>query len=147
MDYDLKKPCNNCPFLREGGVRLHPLRVRDIAGGMLSSQGAEFACHKTTTKHTDDDDKFGEDEAGPDSKHCAGALIFALKNDTMTQMMRICHRIRAFDPETMMADKPAVESVFDTFDEMFKKNREEFAAEQSPKKEKKPRTVNEVDFE
>lgn len=129
MDFGMTKPCSNCPFLKKGGIRLHPARVREIGGMMLSSQGGTFACHKTTT--VDDFDNM-DDETGQTfhvaqkgERHCAGALIFAEKNKNATQIMRIMERIRAYDARRLMADKAVVATVFDSLPEMLKVNRKE----------------------
>lgn len=131
MNYTMTKPCNNCPFLRSGGIRLHPERVEEIAGGMLDSQGIQFPCHKSV-EHSDDDD--GENHIPQaDEVHCAGALIFAEKNNTATQMMRIAQRLRMYDPRTLMANPLVVNSVFNDVDEMAETNERE----QKPKKERR----------
>ena len=92
MNYNLKRPCDNCPFRREGGIPLHPARIHDIADMMLDWQGGTFPCHKTV----DHDDRNTTTE-----KHCAGALIFADKNGNATQMMRIAGRLRMFNPDEL----------------------------------------------
>lgn len=110
MKYDLYIPCGNCPFRREGFIPLRPDRVEEIAEGMLSTQGSEFACHKTT-----DHDEDGETCTTKDSLHCAGALIFAEKSGNATQMMRICERIGMYDARKFV---PNYDLVFDDLDEM-----------------------------
>jgi hypothetical protein len=121
MDYDMKKPCECCPFRRGTAMRLTTGRVRDVVGGMLKSNGGEFPCHRTI-EHLEGDQ--GEDagfrEKNGKGKHCCGALIFAEKNRTSTQMMRICERIGMYDAAALMADKEVVDSVFDTFAEALK---------------------------
>lgn len=112
MSYSITKPCNNCPFRRtNGAVRLRRERIREIAGMMLSPDGAEFPCHKTTV-----DDEDGERVTTGDSQHCAGALIFAEKNGNQTQMMRIAGRLRLYDPDKLEGR----DDVFDTMAEMMK---------------------------
>ncbi len=113
MKFDQTAPCGNCPFRREGHIPLRAARVQEIAESQLSSQGAVFTCHKTTVG-----DGEGNRVDGPKAQHCTGALIFQLKNDTMTQMVRIAHRVGLFDPEKLMANEVAVASVFHDLDEM-----------------------------
>lgn len=103
-------PCVNCPFRREGFIPLRAERVEEIAEGMLCTQGATFACHKTTG-HDDD----GETTIEADSQHCGGALIFAEKNGNATQMMRICERLGMYDAHKLA---PNYDLVFDDLDEM-----------------------------
>lgn len=118
MNYTMTKPCPECPFRRGaapgGPVRLMSGRVDEIAGLMLDPQGGEFPCHKTTV-HDDEDDEGGRCTT-PDSQHCAGALIFAEKNDNHTGMMKIAGRLGMYDPSKL--DQASFAEVFDTIDEM-----------------------------
>ncbi len=114
MKFDMARPCDNCPFLKVGGIRLTRGRVREISGGMLSPNGHTFACHKTVKW-----DENGETEIERDKQqHCAGALIFAEKNKNATQMMRWMERVGAYDARSLMSDQDAVKSVFDTLPQM-----------------------------
>lgn len=119
MHFDLKKPCHDCPFLRKGGIRLTQARVREIAGGLLDSQGHTFACHKTVDHENDD----GERMENRDTRHCAGALIFAEKNRNATQMMRIAERLGIYDAGELMKNKAVVRTVFRDLQEMLKVNK------------------------
>lgn len=114
MDYDMKKPCETCPFRRGTVMRLREGRVEEIVSNMLNPGGGEFPCHKTIINN-DDDEGFSQT---PHTKHCAGALIFAEKNERMNQMMRFAERFGAYDPVALMADQEVVDSVFDDYDEM-----------------------------
>lgn len=116
MNYDLKKPCSDCPFKRGTAMRLTRERAKEIAGMMLSSNGGIFPCHKTTIESDDGD---GEMIVTQKSKHCAGALIFAEKNGVSTQMMRIAERLGMYDAK-VMADQETVNSVFSSGREMVK---------------------------
>lgn len=124
MRFDLKKPCDNCPFRRKGGVRyLAPVRVREIAHAMLDSQGSTFACHKTTVEE-EDDEGMSRRSTTARSQHCAGALIFAEKHGNANQPMRIAERLGLYDPKTLMSDKKVVALVFDDVDQMLVANRD-----------------------
>ena len=107
----MAKPCNECPFLREGGVRVTVERAREIVRNMLSFSGGSFACHKTTNEDED-----GEYTPGPKEEHCAGAAIFAEKNGNQTQMMRIADRLGMYDP---VDHEPYHGLIFDTPAEMY----------------------------
>jgi hypothetical protein len=96
----LATPCADCPFLREGGIRLTSARVKEIAGGMLATQGHTFTCHKAVDRGT--------------KEHCGGALIFAEKHNNQTQMMRIAERLRLYDHTKLRGHA----RVFDTLKEM-----------------------------
>lgn len=91
MRFDQKRPCAECPFLRTAGGYLHPVRAREIAENMLDWNGQTFQCHKTL--HIAEK-RFGK----ADAQHCAGALIFAEKNDVMTQAMRMAGRLGIYEP-------------------------------------------------
>lgn len=52
--FDLKRPCDNCPFRKEGGIRLHPGRAREIARGQIDNPGMTFPCHKTVDYEAED---------------------------------------------------------------------------------------------
>lgn len=90
MKYELRSPCDNCPFRKDGGIRLRAGRVRELIAA-TGNPGGEFACHKTTR------DKDDRRIATAESQHCAGALIFADKRGTSTQMTRIMERLGGFD--------------------------------------------------
>lgn len=112
MHFDLKKPCDDCPFLKVGGIRLSLSRVDDIAGPMLSRAGQTFSCHKTVDYKRRRSRKRRELE-----RHCAGALIFAQKNGNQTTPMQIAERLGLYDPAVLMTAEN-VDAVFDNLDEM-----------------------------
>ena len=95
-------PCDDCPFRREGGIRLREGRTRDLA---QNAAGA-FPCHKTVNH--DKRNRATEIE-------CAGAIIFAYKTDTTTQMLRISERLGMVDPRLADDEHP---EIFDSLDEM-----------------------------
>lgn len=127
MNYDMTKPCDNCPFRRKGGIKLHESRVEEIA----TSDG-EFPCHKTTVDDEGDD---GESEqiATDKSAQCAGFLIFREKINRSSQMMRICERLRIYDASKFCESNPARGEVYDSLREMLAGNR--------PKKKRNIREV------
>ena len=90
MRFDLRAPCDDCPFLRKGGIRLTRERVTEIASGCLGQgAGAIFPCHKYA---------YGR-RAG--WQHCAGAIVFAQNNGIETQGMQLAERFGWLHPETM----------------------------------------------
>jgi len=48
MNLNMKRPCANCPFRKEGAIPLRAGRLEDIIAGLLADDGHNFACHKTT---------------------------------------------------------------------------------------------------
>lgn len=81
MNFDLTKPCKECPFRNDRPGYLHPERVEEITDALFSDQ--TFQCHKTI------------DKGKP--QHCAGALIFLEANEAPNQMMRIMERLGTYD--------------------------------------------------
>jgi hypothetical protein len=112
MKYDLTKPCKTCPFLKDAGIRLREVRIREIAKGVTTNPGATFACHNTV-----DYDAVREEEeegvrghiSGENEKHCAGALLFAKKQGLLgfPQMQRLAMRLRMFDPNDLTEEEQA----------------------------------------
>lgn len=98
------KPCKDCPFRREGGIRLRAGRIHEIVAAVAppDGQGASFQCHKTRKKT---------------ARYlvCAGALIFAYKQEASSQYTRVLERLRAIDRDLCNGDHP---EIFDDIDEM-----------------------------
>ncbi len=75
VDWDLKQPCDDCPFLRtsafHGGV------ARSLPDYVASIENNRFAhtCHKTDCRRSVDGPKTFKGTP----KHCAGALMMLLK--------------------------------------------------------------------
>lgn len=90
MNYDLTKPCPECPFLKKFRRRYREQRLAEFASG-------EFPCHKTAAVVEADDECGSEYREQPGSQHCAGALIYNEKRDRPHQMMRICERLGFYD--------------------------------------------------
>lgn len=87
--FDLKKPCDNCPFRKEGGIRLEPRRAREIAQGQIDNPGFTFPCHKTVNYDDRDEDDDTHYVWQKQNQYCAGALNFALNVGRSNQMIRI----------------------------------------------------------
>lgn len=92
MKYSLKRPCNECPFLKGTPLNesLLEARLREFASG-------EFVCHKTAELRETRQAGIGEYVGKEDSQHCAGALIALEKADRPHQMMRIMERLGLYD--------------------------------------------------
>ncbi len=97
------KPCNDCPFRREGGVRLSAERIRDITSAVApeDGNGEPFTCHKTTPKRQ--------------RLHCAGALVLAFKLGRPSQIARTATSLGLVAPHVVEAQDP---EIFDTVEEM-----------------------------
>lgn len=111
MKFDLKKPCDNCPFRSDRVFYLHEERVEEILHGMIEEQRT-VTCHKTIDYSKEDES--GEHIAQPDDQHCAGALILLEKINRPNQMMRIAERCGFYDRTKLNMASP----VYDTPEEM-----------------------------
>lgn len=130
----LNAPCDNCPFLKKGGVQLRRARIEGILDGLKDfSAGRTFSCHKTV-KHDrhEEIDEWGlvaDHTPGEGEAHCGGALIFMDKQRWSIQMVRIAERLGIYDPSKTKAS--AKKLVFDT--------EEQFLAAATDAKEHKKR--------
>jgi hypothetical protein len=80
--FDLKRPCNNCPFVRGNGelFGLHPERILEIVNGPA------FQCHKTVD-YTHHDDPILRQGQSP--QQCAGLMSLLRKIGRPNQIMRV----------------------------------------------------------
>lgn len=100
MKFDLKKPCENCPFLKTGAIELRPGRLDGIIHE-ITTQDARFLCHKTvhngkTGGEWDDDS--GEYQPSGQEQFCAGALIYLMKAGWPNAIPRIAVARRQYAP-------------------------------------------------
>lgn len=120
MDFDLKRPCANCPFRSDIMFHLNTDRVEEILDGILY-QDATFACHKTTHGEEVEDDEGNTyyNHTGKE-QHCAGALLLMEHMERPNQMMRIAERLRLYKRDEL--DYTSL--VFETDDDMIEAYRE-----------------------
>lgn len=85
MQYNLTKPCDECPFLAGSGFKF---------GRLLEFASGEFPCHKACKVNEETGTFVPRSDKTP---HCAGALIMLEKLNQPHQMMRICERIGLYD--------------------------------------------------
>lgn len=107
MKFDLKTPCNNCPFRTDVKPYLRPRRAIEISNSI--AEGLTFSCHKTN-EFVDDEDGFSETLETENSQHCAGALILLVKEETPHQFLRIVERLGLFDPSKLDMKAPVYKS-------------------------------------
>jgi len=107
MNFNLKKPCKDCPFLIGRMFPLNRERREEIAEFITTHQGT-FPCHKTT-EFDDDSELVNSDK----TEHCAGAAIMLEKMKQPNQMMRWMERIGEYDYTKLAMDS----DVFDSADE------------------------------
>lgn len=96
----LRKPCANCPFLKEGAIELAPGRLEQILEDVVSNDWDTFVCHKTV--HYDRDELHQDDGRYcmvGDEQQCAGATIYLLKLGRWNMRMRLGRMSGAFNPK------------------------------------------------
>lgn len=92
MNYDMREPCEECPFRRNSGFTFAKL---------LQFARGEFACHKACKVDEATGNYVARNSKTP---HCAGALIFNEKRDAPHQMMRISERLGMYDRTKLHMD-------------------------------------------
>lgn len=100
MEFDLKQPCDDCPFRCDKPNQrgwLGEERAKDIINTLYRNDQT-FACHKTTGHRA------------KKQQHCAGAMILMERTGKANQLMRCYERIGYYDRNKLVMDSP----VFDT---------------------------------
>lgn len=93
MNFDLVRPCANCPFRTDVPGYLRRERAQEIAEALMG--GSSFPCHKTT--ETVEEDDGSSRVATADSQMCAGAMIVLERMEQPNQIMRIAERTHVYD--------------------------------------------------
>lgn len=97
--FALKKPCANCPFLKQGGIELRAGRLQGIIDNLIEDDHSTFQCHKTVhSKRGGEWDGEGVYQASGKESMCAGALIYLEKARRPTVAMRIGRALGIYDP-------------------------------------------------
>lgn len=114
MKFDLKKPCNNCPFTHTSMKGwLGEARAEEIIESLLV-RDESFPCHKTIDyDRMDDDDEDDSWVPTGEEQHCAGATIMLLKMEMPNQMMRIMGRLGYLKEENIDMDAPVFDDDHD----------------------------------
>ncbi|RQQ47595.1 hypothetical protein [Burkholderia stagnalis] len=110
--FKLRRPCENCPFRKNGAIQLAPGRLERIVEHLVSNDHSTFQCHKTVhNAHTGgewDDD--GNYVASGQESMCAGAMIYLEKIGRPTVGMRLGRVLGRYDPERLL---PAFGDIID----------------------------------
>jgi hypothetical protein len=105
MNFNMKAPCANCPFLKEGAIDLHPGRLDGIKAHLLESDGNIFMCHKTVHsklggKWAEDDDRYIP--SGHES-YCMGAAAYQWHHERESVIMRVEMLLGRITPDQLEA--------------------------------------------
>ena len=76
MNLNMKAPCKNCPFLKEGAIDLRPGRLEGIIADLKADDYSNFTCHKTTHKR------------GVEPSMCMGSAVYMMKADRPSVALR-----------------------------------------------------------
>ncbi|XJV85012.1 hypothetical protein AB3469_39505 (plasmid) [Burkholderia anthina] len=114
VHFKLRKPCENCPFLRQGAIEIAPGRLDGIIEQLVTDDQSTFQCHKTVhgPKGGNWDDE-GKYHASGDESMCAGAMIYLEKLGRPTVGMRLGRVFGVYNPERL---RPAFSDVIDPED-------------------------------
>lgn len=95
-----KKPCNNCPFLKVGGIELRQGRLSQIIAKLIADDFLVFHCHKSV--HNERTGGSFDEEGNYTVSHkeamCAGAAIYLEKVCRPTVGMRYARMLGIYDP-------------------------------------------------
>lgn len=114
MEFKLKQPCSDCPFLKDPYFHLEKGRRKEIADSLQSDQ--TFICHKTINYDKDWTYEGDEEEVftpAEHHQHCAGALAVMIKSKTLLNnfLYRLAIMAGIFDPNKVKLDAPVYESL------------------------------------
>jgi hypothetical protein len=88
--FALKRPCANCPFLKQGAIELAPGRIEGIIAHLLEDDWNTFPCHKTVHgKNGGEWDDEGEYQSSGKESMCSGAMALLHKVGQPTVPMRL----------------------------------------------------------
>lgn len=98
--FRLKRPCANCPFLKEGAIELEPGRLQGIIDHLVEDDSSSFSCHKTVhCKKGGEWDDEGVYHASGHESMCAGAAAYLLKKGRPTIGMRLAFATGSASPD------------------------------------------------
>lgn len=103
-DFKLKRPCENCPFRKEGGIELAPGRLQGIINTLVNDDMTTFQCHKTVYGEKTGgewDDETGQYRPSGKESMCAGAIIYLEKAGQPTVGMRLGRALGLYDPSVL----------------------------------------------
>jgi hypothetical protein len=109
MNFDLVRPCGDCPFRSDKPGYLKPERIRSILGGghgRAHWPAVSFPCHKTI-------DYVGDDRAviPPTAQQCAGVMIILTREGRPNDAMQIAQRLGLWNPSRLDMEAPVHRSV------------------------------------
>lgn len=105
MKFDLKVPCDNCPFRKEGAIALEPGRLSGIVTE-LEDDHKVFQCHKYV--HGPKGGEWKEDLNGNEryirsgnEQACMGALAYMFRLGYVPVLLRLQFMMKGFTKSTL----------------------------------------------
>lgn len=108
MRFDLRSPCSDCPFRTD--APMHEGIISDLVSKFDSFDHDELAhsCHQTDPRACCPPEK--RMPAGSPIQHCAGALIFAYKQDRPQWPMILAEAKKLLDPKKLNMAAPVFDN-------------------------------------
>ena len=95
MNLNMTAPCANCPFRKVGAIALRPGRLDGIIADLQADDYANFACHKTVRRPTEE-------------SMCIGSAVYAWKARRPSVGVRLAIATGLLDPATLEAHAAAI---------------------------------------
>lgn len=101
MNFDIKNPCNNCPFRKKGAIELRPGRIEGIVAGLRSDDYQNFPCHKTvhSRRGGEFDDETGQYHPSGKESACIGSVAYMAREGHMSALARVAMRLGMLEQE------------------------------------------------
>ena len=109
MRFNLKKPCDYCPFRIDRPGYLTAARAREIIEALLADDWAWFGCHKTT-EEIEGEDGWSDRQCVDSTQQCAGSLILLLKLGQPNVATRMAVAMGLLDLDTLDMTAPVAGS-------------------------------------
>ncbi|QWA93132.1 hypothetical protein [Klebsiella michiganensis] len=88
--FAMKRPCKDCPFLKNNPIPLVEGRIDDIKSTLLANDNIPFFCHKTTyTTGAFNDDETGQYQPSEQETYCMGAMAYLYAKQRVNVPMRL----------------------------------------------------------
>lgn len=105
--FKAKKPCKDCPFLKNSPMKLDEERLPEIVDSL--DNDSDFICHKTIDYDKQIDEETGErTHYLEQNQFCAGAIIYLEKHNRPNAPLQIAQRLGWYDPEDYLKHKDKV---------------------------------------
>ncbi len=115
MNFTMKKPCDNCPFVIAVKFHLSADRIRELEEHVDGG----FPCHQTIDYNSWDsmEDPDGLDRDRSKEVHCLGHLILQWNEwNAFGNLAALAARLGMFKPEELLTSAAA--GVFESWEEM-----------------------------